>query len=483
MISLFSIIKLTCKSALRSHIFQLLLATLIICVILLPNTISGDGTAYGYIQISLKYNLGVISFMLAMSTIWLSCFSMTRDMENYQLHMVATKPVSRLKIWFGKCIGIMLINFALLIISSIVVYGFIQYQFHGKKFPEKEKKKIENEVLVGRRVFYPVLLDINEMVNKEYARKVQLARTIGKMPKGPGVEGKIKQEIRKEIIASMGEIKYGPRLAHVWKYEGLPTDMKKGFPVYLRYRAYIGKVSSKDQRATYGMWGVRITTIDKNAETEKDAKVDKKEKVKYKEYWEPRTYLPEKIMCGTFNEIILNPAIISPDGEVVLSFSNFDPQKKTLFFQVADGPKLLIKVTSFFWNYCRAIMVVMMQLTLLAGLSCAVASFLSMPTAIFVVISYLLFGSFASFLAGSGIDTPGLGFGDYLGYYVSKFLLMVIIPMQSFEVSPLVANGELIEFSYIGAIFIKYLVCRGAPLFLLGIWLYWRRELGLVVKK
>jgi hypothetical protein len=70
-----------------------------------------------------------------------------------------------------------------------------------------------------------------------------------------------------------------------------------------------------------------------------------------------------------------------------------------------------------------------------------------------------------------------------LGYYVSKILLWTVIPMQNFEVTYFVARGELIEWGFIGALFIKYFLLRGVPLFLLGIYFYWRRELGLVIRK
>jgi hypothetical protein len=75
------------------------------------------------------------------------------------------------------------------------------------------------------------------------------------------------------------------------------------------------------------------------------------------------------------------------------------------------------------------------------------------------------------------------GTADYVGYFVGKILLLGIIPMQNFEVTHFVANGELIELSLIGNLFASYFLLRALPLFLLGIWLYWRREMGLVIRK
>ena len=67
--------------------------------------------------------------------------------------------------------------------------------------------------------------------------------------------------------------------------------------------------------------------------------------------------------------------------------------------------------------------------------------------------------------------------------YPLSILLMVVIPIQEFEVTHLVADGELIEFSLLWKLVWSYLLARALPLFLLGIWLYRKRELGLVIRK
>ena len=59
----------------------------------------------------------------------------------------------------------------------------------------------------------------------------------------------------------------------------------------------------------------------------------------------------------------------------------------------------------------------------------------------------------------------------------------MIIPLQRFEVTGLVANGELIEFAMIGRLILSYLILRALPLFAFGILLYRRREMGLIIRK
>jgi len=95
-------------------------------------------------------------------------------------------------------------------------------------------------------------------------------------------------------------------------------------------------------------------------------------------------------------------------------------------------------------------------------------------------MSYLLFGSIASYM----VDTTYFsGAGDVIAYWVGKILLLAVIPMQKFEVTNYVANGELIELTLMGKLLLQYFVLRAVPFFLLGMWLYKRRELGLVIRK
>ena len=470
MISLWSMVKLTTKAALRSHIFQLLLVSLLLCVFLLPLTITGDGTAYGYIQISLKYSLEAVAFILSLSCVWLGCFSLSRDVESYQLHMVVAKPISRPMVWLGKFFGILIIHGILLLIASLTIYFMILWQFSKQTFSAEEKARIQNEVLVGRRVFYPTLPDIDALARQMLVKRLQEIKNSVKSGGGNVEvdERKGLADMRRQVIAALSEVKAGPANMHFWRYTGIPKE-----PQFLRFRMYVNKVSSKDQRFTNGLWNV---VMDVSTDEIKDGKKVNKPALF------PTAQYPMQYMTGNFHEMFIPAVAVSDDHAVEVAFINFDPEGKPLFFQLGDGPKLLVKVSGFFGNYMRAILVVMMRLVIFTGLACAAAAIMSMPTAVFMVLSYLLFGIFAQFLVGGGEDMIE-GVSGFIGYWVSKVLLLGVIPMQNFEISRFIANGELIEFSFIGALFLKYFVFRALPLFLLGIYLYQRRELGLVIRK
>mgnify|MGYP007069544841 FL=1 len=173
------------------------------------------------------------------------------------------------------------------------------------------------------------------------------------------------------------------------------------------------------------------------------------------------------------------------NGKAAIGFTNMAPNGKPLFIQVADGPTLLVKETGFLANYIRAVVMVFLGIAATVIVSVALASFLSMPTAIFITISYMAFGFFASFLISNeamygGLDMPAM---DLYGYYLGRALHFTIIPLQKFGISNYVANGELIELSMIGSAILFQIVLKGVPLALLGAWLYNRRELSLAATK
>ncbi len=59
----------------------------------------------------------------------------------------------------------------------------------------------------------------------------------------------------------------------------------------------------------------------------------------------------------------------------------------------------------------------------------------------------------------------------------------MVIPLQNFDVSSVIADGVLVEWSWIGGLVLNMIVLRALPLVLLGIILYRKRELGLIIRK
>src|SRR5271170_8002775 len=145
---IFAICWLTWKAALRFKLFLVIAALLILAVVGLPLVIKDDGTAQGFTQIILTYTLSVTTGLLGLSTLWLACGTLARDIEECQIQVVATKPIARWQIWIGKWLGIVTLNAALLAIAGGCVFGLLQYR--ATKLPADVQKELREQVLVAR---------------------------------------------------------------------------------------------------------------------------------------------------------------------------------------------------------------------------------------------------------------------------------------------------------------------------------------------
>src|SRR2546423_7263986 len=128
---------LTWKAAFRFRLFLVLVVLLLGAVVGLPLLLKDDGTARGFTQILITYTLSTIAALLGLSTLWLGCGTLARDIEEGQLQMVAVKPIPRWQIWLGKWMGIMFLNAMLLAISGASIYGLLQWR--ATKLPPSEQ--------------------------------------------------------------------------------------------------------------------------------------------------------------------------------------------------------------------------------------------------------------------------------------------------------------------------------------------------------
>src|SRR5688572_20643781 len=115
---IFAVTALTWKAAFRFRLFWVMAALLLTSVVVLPVLIKDDGSARGFIQITLTYTLSVITALLGFATLWLACGTLARDIEDCSMQMVAVKPIARWQIWLGKWFGIFLLNATLLALAG-----------------------------------------------------------------------------------------------------------------------------------------------------------------------------------------------------------------------------------------------------------------------------------------------------------------------------------------------------------------------------
>lgn len=470
-----ALFNLTVRHAVRSSFFLLLVLLLFLTAAAIPATV-GAGSPVDFIRVSLLYSLSAVSTILALSSVWLGCYTMGGDVESYQLHMVVSKPVSRLTIWLAKWLGVAAVNLVLLFLAALMVYFIVLGRVEAivDDLPLREqpqiRSQIENEVLVGRRAFMPERPDLDEAVRQQLEVVVSQMRASGQGDtSGAGID-KLRQQIYRQLQIRNSEVPYGIQQSRFWEFRGLPENYQG--PVYFRYRPIFGQSVLDSEMGTRMAVLVGVPKMH-------DEEAGKDGSNRYDIQLQPYTDA-QQMLADQFHEQVIRSGLVAPDGRFVAGLCNMDEKQRSLYFQPVDGPMVMIKICGFAGNYARSILVIALELLLLSGLACAMGGCMSMPMAIFVVASYLFFGTFAAFVVN--METIS-GIGDKIGMYLAKAILAVVIPLQKFDSTDLLSSGELVEWSLVGQLFWKYLLCRALPIYLFGIWIYHKRELGLVIRK
>src|SRR5580658_9616392 len=168
---LLAIAWLTWKAAFRFRLFIVLAGMLLVSVVGLPMLIKDDGTARGFTQILLTYTLTAITALLGFSTLWLSCGTLAKDVEECQMQMVAVKPVARWQIWLGKWLGLLSLNAVLLALAGAAIFFLLHWR--AGRLPPDQQKILRDDIFVSRASAKERIPDFSADVEKTLQRVVK----------------------------------------------------------------------------------------------------------------------------------------------------------------------------------------------------------------------------------------------------------------------------------------------------------------------
>ena len=469
--SFWAIVKQTVRSSVRTKVFHVLFLFLVLAVFLLPLTVSGDGTINSLVQVSLLYSLSVVIVLISVTTLWLSCSCLSTEIENYTIHTNVTKPCARWKIWAGKWCGIFGMNALILLVSMGAIYALVQWRVHrcekSGRYAPAEIARLHKEILVGRRNFFADKNILQKEVNLEWEKNQE--KYAGKS------EREAKEEIRNQIMMQNREIKPGDVKDWVWRKVKGQDDL-----LFLRFRVYSGSTGFMDQRDIPCYWGVRDPSAPKSS-------------------GDVYAYFPMRFRSGTFQELMLDPTCIDTENDNSVKIQFICPPKEDVeawngatpapfVMQPEDGPFLMMAAASFTENYLRAVILALIQIAFLAALGCAVSAAFSTPVAVFVAIAYLLIGMTVNLAISAPImDENGeyqyQNVGERITHYVSRAVGAIIVSVDDLNITKPLSTGYWISNGRLIHSFVFYLLFRTGLITFCGIWIFYKRELGLVMRK
>jgi hypothetical protein len=456
---LFAITWLTWKAAFRFRLFLVIAVLLVVSVVGLPLLVKDDGTASGFTQILLTYTLSVITGLLGLSTLWLSCGTLARDIEECQMQVVATKPIARWQIWLGKWLGIMSLNAALLALSGACVYGLLYWR--AARLPEAEQKVLREQVLVARGSAKPqsyeasIDADTERILQDRLKTNPELNRPVNLV--------EVRKQIREQVKAQYQLVP--PAYSREWQIDlGFARNFLRDKPLQLRVK--FNTAQQGPSGTTFlALWQVGEPNVTQLWQTE-----------------EPMSLAPD-----TFHEFRIPPNLFDKQGVLTIVFVN--PNNTSLLFPLDDGMEVLYPEGGFALNFARGLGIIFCWMAFLAGLGLAAASFLSFPVAAFFSMAVLVVGLSSGTLAEAveaGTVVGGNGETGVAGHSIAdsvliplfKGLLVVIKPVKNFSPIDSLSSGRSISWTELATAFGQFVLLLGGIIALIGIGLFNRRELA-----
>ncbi len=452
---LLAIAWLTWKAAFRFRLFLVVAALLLAAVVGLPMVIQDDGTARGFTQILLTYTLSAITGLLGLSTLWLACGTLARDIEECQMQVVATKPIARWQIWLGKWLGIMSLNAALLALSGTCVYGVMQWR--ASKLPAAEQAILREQVLVARGS----AKEPSNHADIDAATERILQGRLKNSPVDKVDVPLVRKQIYEQVKADFQLVP--PGYSRQWHIDlGFAKNYLKDKPLQLRVKFNSAQKSSSGTFAALWQVGVPETA----------------------RLWHSE---PMSLAPNAFHEFQIPPNLFDDQGVLTIIFVNANDT--SLLFPLEDGMEVLYPEGGFALNFARGLGIIFCWMALLAALGLMAASFLSFPVAAFFSLAVLAVGLSSGTLAEaveSGTVAAGNAETGVMGHTAAdavliplfKGFLLVINLVKNFSPIDSLSSGRGISWTDLGLAFAQIVLLLGGIIGVIGIGLFNRRELA-----
>ena len=446
---------LTWKAAFRFRLFLVIAVLLLAAVVALPILIKDDGTARGFTQILLTYTLTTITGLLGISTLWLSCGTLARDIEECQMQMVAVKPVARWQIWLGKWLGILSLNAALLALSGASVYGLLQWR--STKLPAVEQETLRREVLVARGSAKEK--DATEEIQQDAEKYLQ-----DRLEKNPVSRADLPEARRlaiEQVKAAYQIVR--PNFQREWKIDlGLAAKSVRNEP--LRLRVKFNSAEKSPSGTFIALWQLG---------EEKKTKLWRAEAM--------------SLAPDTFHEFDIPAGLLNDAGELTITFIN--PNTTALLFPLGEGMEVLYREGGFGLNFARGLGIILCWMALLSAIGLAAASYLSFPVAAFFSLGILTMtfstttltnvveqGSIMAPDSESGARTSSVADVVIVPFFAGA--LRVINLARSFSPVDSLSSGRSITWEELGLAFSQIVLVLGGFFAVVGILGFNRRELA-----
>lgn len=434
-----------------------LVFVLILLVILfgLPTVLRGDETLSGRVQTFLAYSLGALSIFASLTTLFFSCHTLAGEIKSNVIHLLVTKPVSRLEILAGKWLGVNLLNLVLVGVCGLMIYLFAVQISRGKPAFGRDAIKLQNVVWTSRVAIRPKQPDYVPQVEAFFKDRAERGETTFDL-------GAAKVQKLKELDAEWRTV--APGSFSVYEFEDLPTPHGSSV-VQVTFKA-IGSPPTPNDRLPI-LWQF----------------LDPESRV-------PLT--PEPMMTegrsGDMHEFLINAEAVVKNGRALIAVINPAPPEGThITFEQDRGILMHYRVTTFEANYGKSLATLLFRLAFLSAIGLFFGVFVSFPVACACTATFYIVGlghswwmeSIGANIVGYTVDVDPYGhIGPAIRFVLVPLMTLIFPDFGALDGTAKLLAGENISWGLLARAAGHTLAFGGVALFSLGWFIFSEREIA-----
>ena len=452
MSNVWAIAKNTVAQVLRMKVALIVILLLLILLPLLSFIVIGDGTLLGKLQTFSSYGISLMSLLLCVLTIAISCYTLHSDLKDKTIYTLLTKPVLRHEVLFGKFLGLLGLNFILLLVFSVMIFTLTSFLPRFTKASPQEIRQADVEFFTSRIALKPEfnIEEFETLAQKDLQKLIDSA--------DPILETKSRSEILSTLkgtrIMKAKSVEAGGIIK--WRFNDVrPTDISK--PLFIRFK-YEVSITPPDE-SVYTRWVAGdFTALDKGEQP--DTPIFD-------------SYL-RKDAIKTVREIEVPADIIAKDGHLEIAMQNMYYNNTTV---IPKEVEVLYKSDVFALNYFRAVAMIFIRLIFLSALGVSLSTWLSFPVAVVVCFVVYLTGTINGFI----LESFG-SLSQAIEIYYALVMKPLIYTLPKFDgvynPAPMIVGGRTITWLFLGKSLLFTGIIKTLVVFLFGTLIFKNREIA-----